>query len=117
LPDIPGLRFSTAYWDWAKAAAAERRAEKALDSATKAAVLVAAARLSFDEDPSEYRSGDYGKAFKDHIQSIVVPGVRAGEGKLGEAEKQALSETARNVGEAWFEDFAAWAGVSRNEDS
>jgi hypothetical protein len=113
LPDIPGLRFKVADWGYAQDAAEEQKSGKVLASATTAALLVAAARFSFDEDPAQYRSGNYGAAFTAHIHNIVAPGVRAGEAKLSDEGKQDLSDASRSSGEAWFEDFAQWVGSSR----
>jgi hypothetical protein len=113
LPQIPGLRFQVADWGYAQDAVKEQKSEKVLDSATNAVLLVAAARFSFDEDPAQYRAGNYGRAFTDHIPNIVAPGVRAGESKLSDKEKQDLSDASRSAGEAWFEDFAEYFASSR----
>jgi hypothetical protein len=113
LPDIPALQFKVVDWGYAQDAANEQKRGKVLESATTAALLVAAARFSFDQDPTQYRTRNYGDAFKSHIHTIVAPGVRAGEAKLSDQEKRELSDASRAAGEAWFEDFAQWVGNSR----
>ena len=111
LSKIPDLRFTPADWSFAKEAVKEKLRGKTPESANTAPRLVAAARFLFEQDPAEYVRGNYGDAFSRHIEVIVRPGTRAGEAPASEDEKERLSATSRALGEAWFRDFAIWAGA------
>ena len=108
---IPQLRFTPQDLEYARQAVAQQQVRKTLASANTAPRLVAAARVAFEQAPEKYAAEGRGEAFKDQIGAIVRPGTRRREAESSKAEKTRLTEQAREQGEAWFNDFASWAGA------
>jgi hypothetical protein len=111
LRDLEGLRFTSDDWKYARLAADELNDGVPPPSANTATRLVAAARYLYDRDPAKYAQERQNEHLIEHAQSIVYPGTRAGERVLTGDEKEKLSQTSRDLGATWFDEFASWVNV------
>lgn len=110
---IRELAFTPADWKYAQEAAEKQRRGRRIDPETTAPQLVAAARFSFDNNPGVYAKAGYNAAFKEHIGSIVRPGIRAGERTRSTQQMEESAAGHMMAGREWFGEFARWAGAPR----